>query len=92
MQLFPQYFSFVFHLVIGTNDFTGSTAMAVFAQSTNIPSTQCASISTVNDNELEGNHDFTATISGFTSNLAGVVSSMAPLSSTVQINDDDGKM
>ena len=92
MQLFPHIFSFVFHLVIGTNDFIGSTAMAVLAQSTIIPSTQCASISTVDDSELEGNHDFTATISGFTSNLAGVVSSMAPLSSTVQINDNDGKM
>ena len=48
---------------------------------TSILSTQCASINTLDDAELEGNHDFTATISGITTNLAGVVSIMAPLSS-----------
>ena len=64
----------------------------MFTQGASIPSAQCASISTVPDTQLEGDHDFTATISGVTTQLATVVTTIATSSSIVQINDDDGKM
>ena len=85
-------FSFPFHLSIDVNDYTGPTATAMFAQGASIPSLQCASISTVQDTQLEGDHDFTATISGVTTQLATAVTTIAPSSSIVQINDDEGKM
>ena len=92
-------FSFPFHLSIDVNDYTGPTATAMFTQGASIPSFQCASISTVQDTQLEGNHDFTATIGGVTATIGGVttqlatvVTTIAPASSIVQINDDDGKM
>ena len=85
-------FSFAFHLSIDLNDYSGPTATAMFTQGASIPSAQCASISTVPDTQLEGDHDFTATISGVTTQLATVVTTIATSSSIVQINDDDGKM
>ena len=85
-------FSFAFHLSIDLNDYSGPTAIAIFAQGAGIPTAQCASISTLPDTELEGDHDFTATISGITTLLATVVARILPISSIVQINDDDGKM
>ena len=54
------------------------------------PSTECFNVTIIDDNELEGNHDFTVEIMGISSGSPHAMIDAAS-TTTITITDDDGE-
>ena len=74
-------------------DFTDpGTVTVTFTSGTTLPNTQCTSISTTQDNILEGDHAFSATITDTSADpVTAVIISELLSTLEIVINDDESK-
>ena len=77
------------HFPVVGEDVAGGPYSVSFAVGSPLPVTNCTTISTLEDDNVEGDHDFTVSIG--TNDLPGSVGTMAPTQQTATINDNDGK-
>ena len=67
------------------------TATVTFSNGVSLPSTQSVDIAITEDSMLEGDHEFTLTITETSADPTEIVTITAPSTQTVMIDDDESK-
>ena len=75
---------------LDSNDFIGDTHILPLTTGLSIPGGRCVNIPTIQDFALEGDHDFSVTISAISP--SGVITIGTPSTHSITINDDGGKL